>query len=328
MNPNKYFLFILLFSTFKIFATEATTQQVKALTVTSKQVLQSMAHAMQVLNYQGTVVFFKNNRLEPMKYFHAAHANQEQERLLSLNSPLREIIRDNGVIRCLYKETQHHIEDSRPFERSFLVDLPKNIDILDNSYTLTLLNDESIAMLPAYVISIVPKDNLRYSRKLWIEKQHFLPLKTVVYDLDNNMVEQVVFTDMETKQNLPFVDKSFTDEKLNKKPEIYPLSDARFNITPLPTGFTALFFTRHSLHNNDQPVDHLLLSDGLAWVSIYMEQINSALTNKVDTNKTVQAIGSINFYSRTLDNYEFTVLGDVPAETIKLIAENVKLRNN
>ena len=326
MNPNKYLLFFLLFLTFRVFANEATTQQVKALT--SKEILQSMAHAMQVLNYQGTVVFFKNNRLEPMKYFHAAHENQEQERLLSLNSPLREIIRDNGIIRCLYKETQHHIEDNRPFERSFLVDLPKNIDTLDNSYTLTLLNDESIAMLPAYVLSIVPKDNLRYARKLWIEKQHFLPLKTVVYDLDNNMVEQVVFTDMETKQNLPFVDKFLFDEKLNKTPEIYPLTDARFDITQLPSGFTALFFTRHSLHNNDQPVDHLLLSDGLAWISIYMEQKNSALQSKFDANKTVQAIGSINFYSRIVDNYEFTVLGDVPAETIKLIAENVKLRNN
>ena len=58
----------------------------------AQQVLEKMNHAMEVLNYQGTVAFLKNGKLEPMKYVHAAAKGVQQERLLSLNSPLREII--------------------------------------------------------------------------------------------------------------------------------------------------------------------------------------------------------------------------------------------
>ncbi len=37
----------------------------------AQQLLVKMNHAMDVLNYQGTVAFLKNDKLEPMKYVHA-----------------------------------------------------------------------------------------------------------------------------------------------------------------------------------------------------------------------------------------------------------------
>src|SRR5664279_1343114 len=86
----------------------------------AQQVLVKMNHAMEVLNYQGTVAFLKNGKLEPMKYVHAAKNGVQQERLSSLNSPLREIIRDAGEVSCLFKETQQTLVDHRPFEHSFL----------------------------------------------------------------------------------------------------------------------------------------------------------------------------------------------------------------
>ena len=70
----------------------------------ARQVLMKMTHAMDVLDYQGTVAFLKNGKLEPMKYVHAAEKGVQQERLLSLNSPLREIIRDADQVSCLFKE--------------------------------------------------------------------------------------------------------------------------------------------------------------------------------------------------------------------------------
>src|SRR5512139_1575338 len=71
----------------------------------AQHLLLNMSHAMEVLNYQGTVAFLKNGKLEPMKYVHAAAKGVEQERLLSLNSPLREIVREAGKVSCLFKET-------------------------------------------------------------------------------------------------------------------------------------------------------------------------------------------------------------------------------
>ena len=92
MTEVKFFFALLLLSTGNVLAREP---ELNAL-----QLLVKMNHAMEVLNYQGTVAFFKNNKLEPMKYIHAAAKGVQQERLLSLNSPLREITRDAGKVSC------------------------------------------------------------------------------------------------------------------------------------------------------------------------------------------------------------------------------------
>ena len=291
----------------------------------ARQLLVKMNHAMEVLNYQGTVAFLRNGKLEPMKYVHAADKGREQERLTSLNSPLREIIRDAGQISCLFKETQQTIVDHRPFERSFLVDVPKNPDDIGATYQFELVGEENIAMLPSYVVAIQPKDNARYPRKLWVEKQQFLPLKLVVYDNSGVPLEQVVFTEIEVKDALPFVDVKFLGEAYPAQhihqAQSQSSEQAPFIAAELPKGFQEIFFTRKPMHDAGQPVDHLVLSDGFTSVSIYME-------NKVAAMQSgLQSVGAVNSYSRTLNNYQLTVMGVAPAETVKRIAEGIRLRD-
>ena len=293
--------------------------------LTAQQLLVKMIHAMDVLNYQGTVAFLKNGKLEPMKYVHAAEKGVQQERLTSLNSPLREIVRDGGQVSCFFKETQQTLVDHRPFERSFLVDVPENLDEMHAVYQFDIVGEENVAMMPSYVVAIQPKDNARYPRKLWIEKQHFLPLKVVVYDNSGVLLEQVVFTDIDVEDALPFVDVKLQDAKYPAQ-HIHQIQtqssdQAAFAVTALPKGFREIFFSRKPMHNAEQPVDHLLLSDGFASVSIYMENKNAAV------QPGLQSVGAVNSYSRTLSNYQLTVMGEVPAETVKLIAEGINLRD-
>jgi sigma-E factor negative regulatory protein RseB len=287
------------------------------------RVLEKMTQAMKVLNYQGTVAFLKNGKLEPMKYVHAAEKGIEQERLLSLNSPLREIIRDADKISCHFKETRQTIVDHRPFERSFLVDMPANLEAMGTIYQFEMMGEENVAMLPSYIIAIRPKDNYRYSRKLWIDKQSFLPLKVVIYDNSGAPLEQVVFTGMEVKESLPFAKAPDADDSTRHihefKPQ--PSGQAGFVATVLPPGFHELFFTRKPIHDIGQLVDHLSIGDGFTLVSIYMESKSEAMQSGP------QAVGAVNFFSRTLDDRQLTVMGEVPAETVKLIAEGIKLRN-
>lgn len=287
------------------------------------QVLEKMTQAMKVLNYQGTVAFLKNGKLEPMKYVHAAEKGIEQERLLSLNSPLREIIRDADKISCRFKETQQTIVDHRPFERSFLVDMPANLEAMGTIYQFEMMGEENVAMLPSYIVAIRPKDNYRYSRKLWIDMQSFLPLKVVIYDNSGAPLEQLVFTDMEVKDTLPFADALDAGDSTRHIHELQPQSSeqAGFVVTGLPPGFHELFFTRKPMHGTGQLVDHLSIGDGFTLVSIYMESKSGAMQSGP------QSVGAVNFFSRTIDDSQLTVMGEVPAETVKLIAEGIKLRN-
>lgn len=291
---------------------------------TAKHALTTMLKSMQTLNYQGTVVFLRDGKLEPMQYIHAAAQGREQERLISLNAPLREIIRDTGNVNNLLKTARQHNAGNRPFEYSFLIDMPNNLDDLDANYTLTVLGEETIALQPAYIIAIQPKDQLRYARKIWLQKQHLLPLKITVYNHAGKTVEQLVFTELTVKDTLPFANTQPVKNDI-KQSNTANSAEAAFIIKKLPPGFRELFFTRRPLHNSTQLVDHLLLGDGLALVSVYMEHA-PAPPPSPDTPKTVQSLGAINFFSHTLGAFEFTVMGEVPTETVRLIAENIKLR--
>ncbi len=274
---------------------------------------------MKSLSYQGTVVFLKNGKLEAMKYFHAASHDTEQERLLSLNSPLREIIRNADQVSCHFKATQQIIFDHRPFERSFLLDIPKNIDESSAVYSFDIVGEENIALLPAYVIAIQPQDDFRYIRKIWVEKEYFLPLKAVIYDFSGQPLEQMVFTELQVKDSLPFEDEKPNHPKVESKPE--SSAQAPFVVKELPHGFQEIFFTRSPMHNSDQPVDHMVLSDGFSSVSVYMENKNTTIQSGL------QSIGAVNSFSRTIGKFELTVMGEVPAKTVKFIADAIRLRN-
>ena len=192
-------------------------------------------------------------------------------------------------------------------------------------YQFEMVGEENVAMLPSYVVAIQPKDNARYPRKIWIEKQQFLPLKVVVYDNSGVPLEQVVFTEIEVKDALPFVDVKFLDaaHPAQHIHQLQPQSSdqAAFIVTELPKGFREVFFARKPMHNAEQPVDHLLLSDGFTSVSVYMENKNAAMQSGL------QSVGAVNSYSRTINDYQLTVMGEVPAETVKFIAEGIKLRD-
>ncbi|MGR9000055.1 MAG: MucB/RseB C-terminal domain-containing protein [Gammaproteobacteria bacterium] len=318
MTVIKLFVVVMLLSTGRVLADETEINALQALT--------KMSHAMEVLNYQGTVAFLRNGKLEPMRYVHAAKKGVEQERLLSLNSPMREIIRDSDKVSCLYKETQQIVVDHRPFERSFLFDIPRKLDNLEAIYRFEIVGEEDVVMLPSYVVAIQPKDNFRYLRKIWVEKRQFLPLKVAVYDRTGETLEQVVFTEIEVKKALPFVDVNFSETSPPVQ-HIHQLKSqssdqAAFIVTNIPQGFREIFFTRRPMHKTGELVDHLLLSDGFASVSVYME-IKSA-----GMQSGLQTAGAVNSFSRTIGDAQVTVMGEVPAETVKFVAEGIKLRNS
>ena len=70
-------------------------------------------------------------------------------------------------------------------------------------------------MLPAYIVDIQPKDDLRFARRIWVEKLQFLPLKVTVYDISGAILEQVVFTEQHVRDSLPFVESKSAEALKN-----------------------------------------------------------------------------------------------------------------
>lgn len=319
MTGGKLFFVALLLSTatFSFAAPDSKTASASQ----ARDVLRKMGDAMRLLNFQGTVVFLRNGKLEAMKYFHAAKNGAQQERLISLNSPLREVIREAHTVSCHFKAAKQMVIDYRPFEHSFLVDLPDNFDLLDEVYSFSLAGEENIAMLPAYIVVIYPRDNLRYIRKIWVEKNYFLPLKVMVFDLNGQALEQTVFTDLQVKDSISFASSPVavrSGERDKESLQDSAAPPAKFSIKKMPSGFREVYFARTPMHHNlGQPVDHMVLSDGFSTVSVYMENKSMFVEPGLHT------IGAVNAYGLPVGDFELTVMGEVPAATVKQIAEQI-----
>jgi sigma-E factor negative regulatory protein RseB len=67
---------------------------------------------------------------------------------------------------------------------------------------------------------------------------------------------------------------------------------------------------------------HLLFSDGMAYVSVYIEPLASSGRPMDGAVKR----GAMNLYARPVDNNQVVVIGDVPAATAEKIARSVEPR--
>jgi len=292
---------------------------------TAVQWLEKMSQAMKNLNYQGTIAIVKNGRLDSMKYIHQANNGQEKERLLSLNSPIRDVIRDSGKVSCFLKDSQTIIVNHHPSSESFILNLPPSFSTLSDAYHITLGKEELVATQPVRVISIEAKDKFRYGRKIWVDKKHFLPLKMEVYDLSGVAVEQVIFTEIQIGQPAVLINAKTELENVKMKhihqSDFFPLEQSDIILENIPAGFKVAFFTRMNIGNSEQSeVDHLLLSDGFSSISVYKEK----KTNHV--GKGFQELGMINSFTHLIKNYQITVMGEVPAQTVQFVAQGIRFQ--
>ena len=292
-------------------------------TESAQQMLAKMMQAMHGLNYQGTVALFRNGKLETMKFSHAVKDGVEQERLLLLNSPMREMIRNADTVWCLFLDSKKMVIDHRPVKQSFLMDLPQDLTELDQNYTFAVSGGEKIATLSAKIIVIEPRDNFRYARRIWVSQDNFLPLKFELVNRTGQALEQAMFTELQIKESLPIVDfdneHNFFVQHIHK---LEPLSfdQTGFVLNRIPKGFKKIFFTRSPMRGTEKPTEHLLLSDGFSTISVYLEQRNLEGFSKR------QSVGAVNSYSRPLNKYQLTVMGEVPARAVQFIANGAKIR--
>ncbi len=300
---------------------QAEVRQSKAL-----HMLANMIQAMRTLDYQGTLVIYRNGKLDAMKLYHSVENGVEQERLMALNSPMREIVREADKVVCVYLDSNDVIIDHRPAQRSFLFDFPDNLQELGKYYVFGLEKKEKIALLPAQVVSIIPRDDYRYAGKVWISLDNFLPLKHQMINSAGLPIEQVAFTEVVLDGTMPHSDiQALIVQNTQRTRHIHrltrlPFTEASFILENIPDGFHQEFFARRKMHNRETYVEHLLLSDGFATVSVYLEKKDKELQSGFKTT------GSTNFYTRDIDAYQVTVMGEVPAKTVKFIAEGVILK--
>jgi sigma-E factor negative regulatory protein RseB len=68
--------------------------------------LSRAAQAARSLNYSGTLVYQHGGRVETTRVLHLADSTGEHEKLINLDGPPREVVRNNERIRCYYPDAK------------------------------------------------------------------------------------------------------------------------------------------------------------------------------------------------------------------------------
>jgi sigma-E factor negative regulatory protein RseB len=289
--------------------------------------LTGMRQAVSHLNYKGVVAYLKDKQVESFQLFHSVAGGIEQERLVSMNSPLREVVRSADKVTCYYPDAKTAFVENKPSKHSLLMELPEDLSRLSRYYQLRLDSQEYVARRLSQSIHIIPRDDFRYARRLWIDVDSKLPLKFELMDDQGQVIEQMVFTSLEVEESIPVhdLDASTQVDALTwqvGQREILPPSSLNWSMENVPDGFQMISYTRLKRVNAEKPVDHILLSDGVSSVSIYVNEI------KKDAVKAhPKRIGAINAYSRKIDHYRVTVMGEVPVKTVQTIADGLRYQD-
>ncbi len=294
----------------------------------AREWLERMTTAMSQMSYQGTFVYISDGVVETMRITHVTDDTGVRERLYSVSGPHREVIRDQKGVRCVLEDSASVVED-HIVASSYFPELPLSIfDSETSGYRLEMGGEARIAGNKARRVSISPEDSFRYGYDLWLEEQTGLLLKWVLLDAGNKPLAKLMFTDIAVGSAVKWGElesdsraEDFVEMRtFNPEKTVVTQSSPRWQPANLPHGF---YLTSHSHTTGavDGVYEHMVYSDGLAAVSVYVEQqgIESVI------KPGVSQLGTNNAYTRKLGVLQITVIGEVPAITVKSIANEMAL---
>lgn len=290
--------------------------------VTSGALLQQMNLASQSLNYELSFVSINKQGVESLRYRHARLENQPLAQLLQMDGPRREVVQRGSEISYFepglepFTLTGDYIVDSLP--SLVYTDFKR----LAAFYDFISVGRTRIADRLCEVIRVVARDGTRYSYIVWLDAETKLPMRVDLLDRDGETLEQFrvvafnvndrVGSNMESlaKASLPPLLSVPAGEKI----------DFNWSATWLPQGFSEVSSSRRKLPTIDMLVESRLFSDGLFSFSI---NVNRANQNSSDQ---MLRTGRRTVSTTVRDNAEITVVGELPPQTAKRIADSLKFR--
>jgi len=320
---------------FLVFANWLLTQVVVAENLSEKpengfEWMLKVSDAPRQYNFQGTFVYYAEDHMETSRIIHRVDLSGEHERIEVLDGMPRIVYRNNEKMTCYLPENKKIYTEERWFRKFFPDLLPKpSVRIYDN-YVFEKGKIERIAGHESQVIKLMPKDNLRYGYKLWAEVDSGLLLKAALIDKDE-IIEQFAFAEVEIGQeinasllNPVVIDIPDDWETVNLATYVVEESELNWGLGVLPEGFKIITEMKRNLIGKTSLIDHIVLSDELASVSVFVESFNKELVSPVPGFYSSR--GAINIYVREVNDKKITTVGEVPLNTIKLIGDAVYLK--
>ncbi len=290
----------------------------------SQDWLKTVAFAGHLTDFSGVFVYQYNGRIETYRISHVVASDSEYEKVISLDGPKQEIIRHHGQTWCYRNHKMVQIA-SQQGKAKFPTLLVEQLSTLNDSY---LVQDAGISNVAGYatrVITLQPKDKLRYTHQIWVDTETGLLLKSVVLDDKKQVLEQYVFTQLKigAEADRSWLAETKADNRLGlsaPKADASVATNSGWVVDALPVGFTKSQEVKRPMSGKHASVIQLVYSDGMTAISVFIEAADA----DEDDTEGLSNRGALNLYHKVVNQNLFTVVGEVPAKTVMQVLNSIR----
>ncbi len=286
-----------------------------------------LAGGSQPLN--ATYLHQMNGVLETFRLVRGGPPDAIVERRSSLDGVPREVVRQGDSLTC-YAQDRKALNAAKVSAMRLFPDvLSDHLDDVAQSYVIKRLGRDRVAQRDCNLVELRPRDHQRFTVRLCLDQGTALPLRMVTLSPANESIEHYTFTELELaaprdrqqfKSSYKFSARiKGSGQQAASAPSA---SVASVDVTGLPQGFRMLRSVQRSLHGSDRVVRHLVFSDGLAMLSLFVEpQAGDARPDRV-TNLH----GAISMVTVVQGGQQLTLVGDLPEASLVSVAKNLRIQ--
>ena len=162
-----------------------------------------------------------------------------------------------------------------------------------------------------------------------------MPLKTESHTVRGKVVEQMVFTELTLPAHI--ADAALQPAAATRQyrllrqtaatgAAVSQAADATWDAAELPPGFRLISNSTQILGESQKSVTHLVFSDGLASVSVFVEpQSPAAAGSGPPAPPLVTNMGSSTALSTEVDGHKVTTIGEVPPNCVRAITRSLRV---
>jgi sigma-E factor negative regulatory protein RseB len=300
----------------------------------ARALLERMERSLTGRNYQGTFVHEHGGQTETLRIIHRAEPGGFTERVVSLDGSGREVIRRNGELRAYFPDQRAVLVDSSQHGGLLFPGLAGLDSAAGQNYAVREEARARCSGRNAHVVVVEPRDEFRYGYRVWIDDGSAMPLKTQLRTAGGRVVDQLVFTELTLPPHIP--DSALQpavvarDYRWLRRGAVIGdnaerPADATWDASELPPGFRLISNSTQFVGGGQKPATHLVFSDGLASVSVFVEAPSAAAGGPELSTTTMTSLGSSSALSTEVDGHKVTAIGEVPPDTVRAITRSLRV---
>ena len=287
--------------------------------------LTRMGAALNNASYVGEFVSESAERTERLAITHRVRDGVVSERLVSLSGHGRELVRENDDVVVYLPDQKLAIIERRSGRSDLMGALPQFEGRMASWYKVDWVGRETLDDFgPTAVVAVRPLDGYRFGYHLWIDVDSHMPVRSDLADGSGRVIERLRFTKLRFDDNIP--DSAFEPAVDRRKLRWVRQSPQSEEETPawraaqVPPGFRLSVSGMQALAGSGAPVNHLVYSDGLATVSVFIQTPEPGKAPMQGTTRS----GVASAFTTVVDGHQVTAVGEVPPRTLKFIASGLR----